>query len=148
MIARISTHLDASGACAWAAVKRPATLVHVARGMLGFTGSERFPDVWHEGEAVTTRLLFFHILPSWRHELRIMRVDEKNHEILSHEQGGPVRKWNHLIRIVDEASNGCRYTDEIAIDAGIITIVVWAFANVFYRYRQMRWRGLTRALFR
>jgi hypothetical protein len=37
------------------------------------------------------------------------------------------------------------YTDEIEIQAGLLAGVVWAFAHVFYRHRQRRWRTLLRS---
>lgn len=34
------------------------------------------------------------------------------------------------------------YTDEIEIQAGWLTPVIWLFAHVFYRHRQRRWKAL------
>ena len=146
MIVRVSTNLDASTDKAWGAVKRPATLVRVARGMLGFAGSDSFPEEWREGHALETRLLFFHLVPSWRHHLRVAKIDEEKREIVSNESGGFVRRWNHLIRVEPIRNGRSRYTDEIDIDAGLLTPFVWGFASVFYRYRQMRWRKLAASL--
>jgi hypothetical protein len=38
------------------------------------------------------------------------------------------------------------YRDTIEIDAGILTFVVWAWANWLYRHRQRRWRALAKTL--
>ena len=146
MIVRVSTNLNTPTDKAWGAVKRPATLVRVARGMLGFAGSDSFPEEWREGHALKTRLLFFHLIPSWRHNLRVVKIDEEKREIVSNESGGPVRRWNHLIRVEPTRDGRSRYTDEIDIDAGLLTPFVWGFASVFYRYRQMRWRRLAVSL--
>jgi hypothetical protein len=38
------------------------------------------------------------------------------------------------------------YRDTVEIDAGILTFVVWAWANWLYRHRQRRWRALAKTL--
>ncbi len=62
------------------------------------------------------------------------------------EGGGPVRTWNHRLRFEPTGPSSCRYTDEVEIEAGPLTASVWLFAAIFYRYRQARWRSLTRVL--
>jgi len=71
-------------------------------------------------------------------EVGVVSVDDERRELLSRESGGPVRCWNHRIAIGPDGENTCRYTDEIAIEAGVLTPLVWAYAHLFYRYRQMR----------
>jgi hypothetical protein len=44
------------------------------------------------------------------------------------------------------ADGNALYMDRIEIEAGVMTLPVWLFANVFYRYRQMKWRKLLRSL--
>lgn len=65
---------------------------------------------------------------------------------LKKEGSGFISTWNHIIRI--EAGKGacCRYTDEIEIRDGLLTPAVWLYAHLFYRYHQMRWRGLARRI--
>ncbi|MBU0494212.1 MAG: hypothetical protein KKA73_08795 [Chloroflexi bacterium] len=136
----VQTHLNAPADAVWAAVKKPQTLVHVARGFLGFSGADRFPPEWQVGMTVRTRLWFFHVLPAWwTHTLTAARVDEDQREIASREYGGFIRVWNHTIRVAP-VPGGCTYSDEIEIEAGVLTVFIWLYANIFYRYRQMRWR--------
>lgn len=116
--------------------------LHITRGMLGFTGAEEWPEVFEEGQLIKTRLLFFNIVPAWEHRLRIIRIDHEKMEITSQEDGGPVRRWNHRKWIEAESEQTCLYTDEIDIDAGLLTFLIWAYAHVFYRYRQRRMRKL------
>jgi hypothetical protein len=147
MLARISTELDALASVVWAALKRKATFLHVTRGMLGFVGSGGWPDEFEEGQRESTRMLFFGLIPApWMHELRIVRVDDGAREMRSNEGSGPVRVWNHTLLVEPLPGGRSRYTDEIEIKAGPLTPVVWAFARLFYRYRQARWRGLARLL--
>ena len=67
-------------------------------------------------------------------------------ELVSHEHGGSMRKWNHAIRIKFSSQSTCHYVDDIDIHAGLLTPLVWLYAQVFYCYRQLRWVRLLRAL--
>lgn len=145
-IVLLSTELDAPAPSVWEAAKRSATLLHVARGMLGFAGAHRFPEEWREGDVVRSRLVIFNLLPAWSHELRIARVDEPGREIYSNEGDVLVRVWNHRIRVEGISPSCSRYTDEIEVEAGLLTPVIWLYAHLFYRYRQRRWRRLARSL--
>src|SRR5215208_3560345 len=147
VIARVSTSLDAPAAAAWETVKRLDTFRYVTRGVLGYRVAQGTPDDLREGLVVRGRLLFFHVLPAWNHEIRVVRVDDEAREILTSENGGPVKNWGHTIRVETGQEPGrCRYTDEIDIRAGLLTPLVWAYAHIFYRYRQARWRRLARTL--
>jgi hypothetical protein len=155
LIVRISTDLDISADLAWETVKKPETFLYVVRGVMGVRQLDDMPENWGEGLAVRVRLVFFHLIPAWTHEIRLVRIDEAAHEISTNERGGPVRHWNHRIRIqpqqasplgVGEGSERCRYTDEIEIRAGPLTPLVWFCAHLFFRYRQSRWRKLARHL--
>ena len=55
--------------------------------------------------------------------------------------GSAARMWDHRI-YVESDGEGTRYSDCLRIDAGLLTPVVAAFAGVFSRYRQARWRRL------
>jgi hypothetical protein len=57
-----------------------------------------------------------------------------------------VRDWRHRITVDGEGWGSTRYMDEIEVRAGALTPLVWLYANLFYRYRQMRWRRLARKL--
>lgn len=146
MIARIETDLPASAEKVWAALLRRDTFLHITRGMLGFRRADRWPERFEEGVTIETRLVFFHLIPGWKHTLRVIQVDEGNMALVSEEKGGPVGRWNHRIWLEPLAGGRCHYTDEIEIRAGVLTPAVWAFAQVFYRYRQRRWRGLAETL--
>ena len=47
---------------------------------------------------------------------------------------------------IDPAGDRTRYSDRIEIDAGPLTPLVAGYAQLFYRYRQRRWRRLARTL--
>ncbi len=145
MIVKVSTPLNTSADLAWSTVKKIDTLRYVARGLLGFAG-EGIPEEVRAGDSFRVRLLLFNILPAWTQEMHIVYVDDEKRELYSNERGGMVRTWNHRISIEPESEGRCRYTDEIEIDAGALTLFVCAYAHFFDRYRQMRWRRLARSL--
>jgi hypothetical protein len=146
VIVRVSTDLDISADLAWETVKQPETFRYVVRGVLGVRQLDEIPEDWGVGLAVRVRLFFFHVIPAWKHEIRIVRIDEAAREIYTNERGGPVRHWNHRIKIESRSAGRCRYTDEIEIRAGPITPLVAGFSQVLFRYRQSRWRKLARRL--
>jgi hypothetical protein len=114
--------------------------------VLGFRPLGTPPDRLHEGDVIRVRLLFFHVLPGWVHEIRILRVDDAARRIETSEAGGAVKTWNHLIAVESDGAGRSRYSDEIEIEAGPLTRAVAAYAQLFYRYRQRRWRKLARTL--
>ncbi len=141
MRARIETVLAARPEAVWEAVKRSSTLVYVTRGMLAFEGAENFPSRWTEGNQVDTRLRFFGFLPAWRHRLQVARVDDDERIIQTLECGGFVDTWDHRIE-VEQAGGGTRYVDDVEIEAGPLTGLVWLCAKALYRYRQRRLKKL------
>lgn len=146
MIVRVSTELDISADLAWETVKKPETFLYVVRGVLGVRQLDEVPEDWGEGLTVRVRLYFFHVIPAWKHEIRIVRLDEAAREIYTNERGGGVRRWNHLLKFESLSEQRCRYTDEIEIGAGPLTPFVWLFAHAMFRYRHIRWRRLARRL--
>ena len=146
MIATIQTYFETSADTAWKIVKKKDTFLFITHGFLGFMGARNWPETFHEGLEIDTRFIFFHILPAWKHKLRVVKIDDFNKELYSNENGGLIKNWNHLIKIVPATDQRCKYTDQIEIKAGLLTPVVWAYAHVFYRYRQYRWKKLIRRL--
>lgn len=114
--------------------------LYSTRGMLGFSGADSWPEFFAEGQVIKTRLVLFNLIPAWSYEIRVVRVDSSNRLFVSQEKGGLIRKWNHRKWIEEGAEAACRYTDEIDIDAGVLTFFIWTYAHVFYRYRQRRMR--------
>jgi ligand-binding SRPBCC domain-containing protein len=144
MLVRVSTRLPAPAGVVWDTVQRTDTLRYVTRGLLGFRMDGDAPERLAEGETYRMRLLFFGLLPAWRHEIRVVRLDDTHREIRTEEHGGPVHTWRHRIAVDEEGWGSTRYLDEIEIAAGVATPFVWVYAQLFYRYRQRRWRRLAR----
>lgn len=146
MIATIQTYFETSADAAWKALKKRDTFLFITRGFLGFTGAKNWPEKFYEGLVIDTRFIFFHIFPAWKHKLHVVKIDDVNKELYSNEHGGPIKIWNHLIKIVPETDRRCKYTDQVEIQAGLLTLFVWIYAHVFYRYRHYRWKKLILSL--
>ena len=131
---------------AWDTVKKPETLRYITKGLLGFRVETELPEYYDAGETYRVRLLFFGFIPAWWHEIHIVQLDDTHREILTEEHGGAVKEWRHRITVDERGPWKSHYTDEIEIAAGVLTPVVWAYAQFLYRYRQRRWRKLARTL--
>lgn len=131
----------------WHLLKRSSTLVYVTRGLIGFRSSaEEFPQIWQEGKTEHMQILLFGLVRAWHHQIRFVSVSEKNMQIMTHEAGGMISKWNHQMSVSPVNCHSCLYTDEIEIEAGLLTPMVWLYAQVYYRYRHIRWRYLVNTL--
>ena len=130
----------------WDTVKKPETLRYVTKGVLGFRTEQELPEHYAAGETYRIKLLFFGVIPAWWHEIHIVKVDDVQREILTSEGGGAVKDWRHCITVDERGPWQSFYMDEIDISAGVLTPLVWAYAQLFYRYRQRRWRKLAREL--
>ena len=93
---------------------------------------------------IRDRLYAFGLVPLWMHSLKFERIDDVRMELATSESGGVISVWNHLIEVEEESSVSCRYSDKVEIKAGLLTPFVWLFAQLFYRFRQRRWRLLAK----
>ncbi len=139
---RIATHLRASADIVWPAVKTPQAFVHVARGMLRYPAAERLDRPWQVGDQISGRTFLFGLLPFSHHHLTVSSIDNDNHVLVSDERGGAIRAWRHDLIVTPIDDTSCTYEDVIEFDAGLLTPVVAAYATLFYRHRQRRWRQL------
>jgi len=144
--AAIRTTLPVPPAKAWQMLLQRDAFLYATRGMLGFEGAEDWPATFQEGQLIETRLILFNVIPAWKHALHLVRVDHDAMEMASKEGGGLIRRWDHRKWIGEAAPNVCAYTDEIEIEAGPLTVLIWAYAHVFYRYRQWRMRRFAKRL--
>ncbi|TVR38514.1 MAG: hypothetical protein EA388_00235 [Nitriliruptor sp.] len=141
-----TTDLDAPAPVVWGAVCTPTAFRTVTRGVLRYPPVSRRADPWREGETVSGRLWLFGVLPLNRHSIRVARINPDALTLTSDEHGGLIRSWVHDIVLEPIDAHHTRYTDRVKIEAGWATLPVTAFAWVFYRIRQARWRRLVLTL--
>ena len=140
--------LPCSADQAWVAVQTSALLVEVAAPFVAIRPlvGETFPTKWPAGQTVRCRSYLFGFIPVGTRTLHFERIDQSAREIQSRESDSLISRWDHLIRIRPTTDGPCRYSDEVEIEAGWRTPLVWLFALAFYRHRQRRWRRVARRL--
>jgi hypothetical protein len=148
----VSTELPTDADRVWAAMKQPATFLYVVRGLLAMPALAGRSEPVRPGEAGSGWLFAFHVVPAYRHTIEVVEVDEESRTLRTHEHGGVLRRWDHVLHAEPVTGTGsgsgsgarCRYSDTVTIDAGRLTGVVAAMAVGIYRYRQRRWHRLVR----
>jgi hypothetical protein len=142
---RRTTALPISAEVAFDLAQRPATFAYVVRGVLRVPALAAVPDGFaHAGVEASGRMWWLGVLPSWTHHLRVVALTPG--EILTAEHGGPIRTWNHRLTFVATSPTTCDYTDEIELDAGLLTPAVRLFTTGLFALRQARWRQLAAVL--
>lgn len=143
----ITTTLDCSKDRVWQEVKTSRLLEYVAAPLIVFEPLQPicFPQVWEEGRYLITMKLFGW-LPFGRQwmVISIPQADEQVYQIRDNGYGDRIARWDHRITIQDAPDGKTSYTDQVDIEAGLITPLVWLFSQVFYRHRQRRWRNLVK----
>ncbi len=147
MLARISTTFDCTAEQLWNEISRPASLRFVAAPFLHFESlvAGDLDSEWVVGKTYPLRLSLFGLLPAGEHHITLVTIDREANLIESEESGALAPVWNHTIRFHSLGDSRLHYTDEIEIQAGLLTGGVWAFAHLFYRHRQRRWKILLRS---
>jgi hypothetical protein len=145
MIVDIGTILECSIDEAIVHAKSPRLLEFVAAPLVRFVPVSPlvFPEAWSAGKyLVSLRLLG--VVPFGKQEIVIsMPPSETGFSLRDAGYSAIVNTWDHLIRITPHGS-GCYYRDRVEVRAGLLTPIIWLFAQLFYRHRQRRWRALVK----
>ena len=133
---------------AWEEVQHSALLVGVARPfvLIEPMPGEAFPIRWTAPTTHLCRCFLFGLIPLGTRTLTFARIDHDLREIHTRESDPLIRQWDHCIRIKPLGKSRCHYSDEIELDAGVLTPLVWLFTTGFYMHRQRRWRTVARRL--
>lgn len=124
-------------------VAKPALTRHLLWPIVTFTG---LPVGYDLEQGITVGLRLLGLVPLWHHTIRVVHADPRAGVAVTEERGGPVRRWRHRLVAVPLDGGGCRYTDEVEIDAGRLTGVTRVVARALYGYRHRRWAALARVL--
>ena len=145
----ISTVLDCPTETAWHHARTSRLLHYVTHPLIRFRPKHEngFPAFWTEGDYDASMWLFG-VLPLGRQTIGIRYPDTSDNTFVLRDDGHGTTAsvWDHYI-IISERDGGTLYTDRITVDAGWRTPFVAAFASLFYRHRQRRWRKLVRSGF-
>ncbi len=142
MKVKITTTLSTDKDTLWAEIEKISSLLYVASPIIRFKSPERcsLPEKWETGTEYCFTLLFLSAFPLGKHYITLVEMDKNTNIIKSHEHSRIINSWVHTITIKENSTDKIDYTDEVEIDAGLLTLPVWLFSHLFYRYRQYRWR--------
>jgi hypothetical protein len=147
MLARISTVFDCTAEQLWDEICRPDSLRFVSAPLLHFEPrvAGDLDSEWAVGKTYPLRLSLFGFLPIGEHRITLVRIDREANLIESRESGALSPVWNHTIRFHQLRDDKLHYTDEIEIQAGLLSGIIWTFSHLFYRHRQRRWKKRLRS---
>ena len=146
-----STRIDLPPAKVWAEVQTAPLLQHIAWPMIRFIPvGETSLDAFQPGGRYQVNLRLFGLIPFGTQwivtSLHEADTGEWPKRLRDNGYSALIAKWDHWITVAPDADGGTHYSDDVEISAGILTPVIWTFAQIFYRHRQRRWRGLAQTL--
>ncbi len=149
MIAASATILNCPPERVWEELQTSRLLAYVASPLLAFepVTPPAHPEPWAEGRHLVRMRLFGRIPLGKQWIVTSMPVIDmtpgrQRYELRDNGYGDVAATWDHWI-IVRELEDGrTHYTDRVEVRAVLLTPLIWAFASLFYRYRQHRWRRL------
>jgi len=132
-------------------VLTPRLLAYVAKPLLVFEPLDppALPEVWSPGR-YHVRMLALGWLPVGSQWIGLELPDPapgpgaRGYDLRDNGASELIRRWDHRIRIEPTADGRTRYVDRVDLEAGVLTPLVWLFAQIFFRHRQRRWRRLVR----
>ncbi|SDR60499.1 hypothetical protein SAMN05519103_06860 [Rhizobiales bacterium GAS113] len=144
----VSTKLECTAAKAWNEVQKSSLLLRVIWPLAKIVPVDGagFPERWREGLTVQCKCFVFGFIPIGIRAIHFERIDQQDYEINTREHDPLVRRWDHQVSVRPLGESRSIYRDTIDIDAKSLTLLVWAWANWFYRHRQRRWRTLAKTL--
>ena len=146
----LETVIEAPAEQVWTHLQTPTLLRHVCHPLLAFQPIDppHWPDQWAERDYAVS-MKAFGLMPLGRQDIRIRKDAPSDwpRTVRDDGRGTLVQRWDHLIEIAPLGESRTRYRDTVDVEAGVLTPFVWAYAAVFYRHRQARWRRLARTGF-
>ena len=137
------TRLPASCEEVWRQIQSPRLMLYVCRGLISFKplAPETLPELWTSGEYRVRPLLFGFIPLGWQIIGVEMPTEDRVYGLRDNGRSSLIKIWDHRIE-VEQAGGGTRYVDDVEIEAGPLTGLVWLYAKALYRYRQRRLQKL------
>ena len=144
MIVKTSSILPAHPSIIFEGLQDPEVLIKIASPIMSYKplDPETLPPRWEAGKDYFVKLYLFKKIPMGKHRIGIVYFNEEILQAKSDESGAIARLWTHVMTLKPYDHNATFYADEIEIKAGIWTVLVWLFANYFYRHRQRKWKAL------
>ncbi len=143
MIVDVSTYLAATPAVVTEHLKTSRLLLHISAPLIKFVPCKTtvLPRRWTEGTFwFSLWLLYF--IPFGKQAVVVSFPDTTEGFCLrDNGYSTLIKTWDHHITVLPDG-DGSLYRDHVKIEAGVLTPLIWAFAQCLYRHRQRRWRQL------
>jgi hypothetical protein len=147
MIVDVSTRLECPAAEAQRHVRTTRLLQYIAHPLIRFVPEQELPAEIPDEGTFRVRMYLLGVVPLGWQAIVVSFPEHAGGFCLRDNGYSPlISRWDHVITI-EPAGDGTLYRDRVAIEAGVITPLVWLFAQAFYRHRQRRWRELVRGRF-
>ncbi|WP_108672431.1 hypothetical protein [Peribacillus acanthi] len=123
-------------------VKNTKSLMYIGKPLVKFVQLPKhpLPELWKEGRYLL-KMYILGFIPFGKQWI-VISVDNDIKHIRDNGYSKLIKKWDHNIYLKDIGNNKTLYVDTIDINAGILTIFIVLFAQIFYRLRQKRWSKL------
>lgn len=123
-------------------IKKSKSLFYIAEPLVKFVEVENhlIPEFWEEGKYLI-KMYILGFIP-FGSQWIIISMDDDIKNIRDNGYSKIIKKWDHNVYLKDIGNNRTLYADSIEINAGILTLFIVLFANIFYRFRQKRWKKL------
>ena len=110
-------------------------------------GGDKFPERWNLGRQSVSLFAFGFIPLGHQHiDIEVESISPSQFKARDNGSGFIAKVWDHQV-LISPMKQGSLYQDIVRVEAGTLTIFVWIFAHIFYRWRQYRWRKLIKGNF-
>lgn len=116
----------------WQIVTDYAALATVMEGIVSFEGLPAGRT--KTGQVCDVQVSLFGKLPAQPYRMEVLECDDARHVLRSCEKGAGVKSWRHTLTL-EQTPQGCRLTDRIEIEAGLLTPLFALWARYLYRAR-------------
>lgn len=135
----------------WRRVQTPELLMHIAAPLVRFRfNGVAAPATWSEAESWPTSLSLFGFLPFGKQwivpSVHFDHVSPWPKKLRDNGHSALITTWDHWITVEPDGAGGTLHRDQVDLKAGMLTPLVWLFAQIFYRHRQRRWRALANSI--
>ena len=120
---RIERTYNVSAETLWQDLLDPIALAESMKGALTYDGLPTEPV--EQGQEFTVKLKRWGWFPMGSWTMKVVERNDENFVLRSEEHGGPVKLYRHRLSIQRTGPETCLYTDEIDVDAGILTPLVF-----------------------
>lgn len=124
---------------------RPTTMQTIAHPVLKFSPVQpkELPDEWKPNEVYRVNLCSLQIIPLGWYDIKITIEEDTPTLCVARDRGHGrfITIWDHVITL-ERRGDETAYTDSVDVHAGILTPLVYVFAQFFYRHRQRRWKKI------